>query len=126
MLPFMGAARRKNGLCERSTRGNWNPREGQQPFRPNPNWVGDRTTTMRWLLRYFAIAETLRSRLHQLSIVSQDGFALPDNLIGIRLNKDRVFIMTLSSLIAGNACINHQLAADTLQDMVCKQSCENP
>ena len=26
------AARRKNGLCEGSARGNWNPREGQQPF----------------------------------------------------------------------------------------------
>ena len=27
-----GAARRKNGLCERSARGNWDPREGQQSF----------------------------------------------------------------------------------------------
>ena len=27
-----GAARRKNGLCEGSVRGNWDPREGQQPF----------------------------------------------------------------------------------------------
>ena len=27
-----GAARRKNGLCERSARDNWDPREGQQPF----------------------------------------------------------------------------------------------
>ena len=26
------AARRKNGLCEGSARGNWNPWEGQQPF----------------------------------------------------------------------------------------------
>ena len=26
------AARRKNSLCEGSARGNWNPREGQQPF----------------------------------------------------------------------------------------------
>ena len=30
--------------------GNWDPREGQQPFRPNPNGVGDRTTTLRRLL----------------------------------------------------------------------------
>ena len=30
--------------------GNWNPREDQQPFRPNPNGVGDRTTTLRRLL----------------------------------------------------------------------------
>ena len=27
-----GAARRKNDLCEGSARGNWDPREGQQPF----------------------------------------------------------------------------------------------
>ena len=26
------AARRKNGLCEGSARGNWNPREDQQSF----------------------------------------------------------------------------------------------
>ena len=30
--------------------GNWDPWEGQQPFRPNPNGVGDRTTTLRQLL----------------------------------------------------------------------------
>ena len=33
-----------------SARGNWDPREVQQPFRPNPNGVGDRTTTLRRLL----------------------------------------------------------------------------
>ena len=33
-----------------SVRGNWDPREGQQPFRPNPNGAGDRTTTLRRLL----------------------------------------------------------------------------
>ena len=27
-----GAARRKNGLCEGSARGSWDPREEQQPF----------------------------------------------------------------------------------------------
>ena len=33
--PFVivqGAARQKNGLCEGIARGNWDPREGQQPF----------------------------------------------------------------------------------------------
>ena len=30
-----------------SARGNWDPREGQQPFRLNSNGVGDRTTTLR-------------------------------------------------------------------------------
>ena len=44
------AARRKNGLCEGSARCNWDPRKGQQPFLPNPNGVGDRTTTLRRLL----------------------------------------------------------------------------
>ena len=27
-----GSARQKNGLCEGSARGCWDPREGQQPF----------------------------------------------------------------------------------------------
>ena len=45
-----GATRRQNGLCEGSFRGNWDPREGQQPFRPNPNGVGDCTTTLMRLL----------------------------------------------------------------------------
>ena len=44
------AARRKNGLRGGNTQGNWDPPEGQQPFRPNPNGVGDRTTTLRRLL----------------------------------------------------------------------------
>ena len=33
-----------------SARDNWDPREVQQPFRPNSNGVGDRTTTLRRLL----------------------------------------------------------------------------
>ena len=45
-----GATRRKNGLCEGSAQGSWDPWKGQQPFQPNPNGVGDRTTTMRQLL----------------------------------------------------------------------------
>ena len=45
-----GAARRKNGLRKGSALGNWDPREDQQPFRPNPNGVEDCTTMLRWLL----------------------------------------------------------------------------
>ena len=45
-----GAARRKNAMREGSVRGHWDPREGQQPFQPNPNGVGNRTTTLRRLL----------------------------------------------------------------------------
>ena len=31
-------------------RGNWDPREVQQPFRPNPNGIGDHTAMLRRLL----------------------------------------------------------------------------
>ena len=44
------AARRINGLRKESARGNWDPREGQKLFRPNPNEIGDRSTTLRQLL----------------------------------------------------------------------------
>ena len=44
------AARRRNGLYERSTWGNWDPHESQQPIRPNPSEVGDCTTMLRWML----------------------------------------------------------------------------
>ena len=30
-----------------NAQGNWDPREGQQPFRPNSSGIGDRTTTLR-------------------------------------------------------------------------------
>ena len=39
-----------NEKMKGSAQGNWDPREDQQPFRPNPNGVGDRTTTLRRLL----------------------------------------------------------------------------
>ena len=42
-----GAAQRK---MKGSARGNWDPREGQQPFRPDSNGVGDCATTLRRLL----------------------------------------------------------------------------
>ena len=29
---FRGLQQQKNGLCEGSAQGNWDPREGQQPF----------------------------------------------------------------------------------------------
>ena len=45
-----GAARRKNGLCEGSARGNWDPREVQQPFRLNSSGAGNHTITLRRLL----------------------------------------------------------------------------
>ena len=42
--------RGQHGEKKGSAWGNWDPQEGQQPFRPNPNGVGDRTTTLRRLL----------------------------------------------------------------------------
>ena len=46
----LGGCTTKNGLCEGSAWGNWDPRKGQQPFRPNSNGVGDHTITLRQLL----------------------------------------------------------------------------
>ena len=43
-------ARRKYCLYEENGRGNWNSREGQQPFLPNLNGVEDRTPTLMQLL----------------------------------------------------------------------------
>ena len=43
-------ARERQEKRKDSARGNCDPREGQQPFKHNPNGVGDRTTTLRWLL----------------------------------------------------------------------------
>ena len=45
-----------------SARGNWDPQEGQQPFRPNPNRVGDRTTTLRRLLIGAALRVSLAKK----------------------------------------------------------------
>ena len=45
-----GVAQQKNDLCKGSVWGNWNPWESQQLFRPNPNGVGECTTTLRRLL----------------------------------------------------------------------------
>ena len=61
-----------NEKMKGSARGNWDPREGQQPFRPNPNGAGDRTTTLRRLLiggekaflTMLSIKTTVRNRLH--------------------------------------------------------------
>ena len=47
LRPFRGQHSEK---MKGSARGNWDPREVQEPFRPNPNGVGDRTTTLRRLL----------------------------------------------------------------------------
>ena len=42
--------RQHSEKMKESALGNWDPRESQQPFRPNPNGVGYRTTTLRRLL----------------------------------------------------------------------------
>ena len=44
---FRGQHREK---MKESAWGNWDSREVQQPFQPNPNGVGDRTTMLRRLL----------------------------------------------------------------------------
>ena len=40
----------KKMMYVREVPSNWDPRKGQQSFQPNPNGVGDRTTTLRRLL----------------------------------------------------------------------------
>ena len=45
-----GAARRKNGLCDGSDRGNLRPSERPTAILAQPKRVGDRTTTLRRLL----------------------------------------------------------------------------
>ena len=50
-VAFLRSFRRQHSeKMKGSARGNWDPREGQQPFRPNPNEVEDRTATLRQLL----------------------------------------------------------------------------
>ena len=46
---FRGQHGKKNNYYEESARDNWDPRENQSPFRPNPNGIGNRTTTLRRL-----------------------------------------------------------------------------
>ena len=62
------AALRKKSLCKGSARGNWDPQEGQQPFRPNPNWMGDRTTTLRRLLIGAVLLDRLRKTCSEKSM----------------------------------------------------------
>ena len=49
VLPFCGRSGESTAKrwFKGSARGNLDPREGQKPFRPNPNGVGDRTSTLR-------------------------------------------------------------------------------
>ena len=97
-----------------SARGNWDPREGQQPFRPNPNGAGDRTTTLRRLLIgavLLACPPCLPGRLFLLALPVLLGICLPSRLspplplhalalIPLTLTKVRLSpILTLSPLM---------------------------
>ena len=48
--PSAGIQGQHSKKIKRSARNNWDPQKVQQPFQPNPNEVGDRTTTLRRLL----------------------------------------------------------------------------
>ena len=56
-----------------NARGNWDPREGQQTFRPYPNGVGDRSTTLRRLL---IGAARNSSFMHLTSLVNSHHFCI--------------------------------------------------
>ena len=92
-----GEARRKNGLCERSARGKWDPREGQQPFRFNSNGVGDRTIS--WgasqLVRYMFYTK-LRGASTVCAVPSDlHTFAAPSSVTIIRSLKSFIFLSSL-------------------------------
>ena len=65
-----------------SARGNWDPREGQQPFQSNPNGVGDRTTTFRRLL--ICAAQCLFAKRGEVSLWSNGGLKIRDVYSSIR------------------------------------------
>ena len=70
----------------RSAWDNGDPREGQQPFRPKPNGVGDRTTTLKWIL-IGAINSPLR-------------FNPPSTFLGVTFDRTLCFSKHISSLKA--------------------------
>ena len=85
-----------------SARGNWDPREGQQPFRPNPNGAGDRTTTLRRLL----IGAALRSSLVSIGETSRRVLQLRKEIVEYYSTKnkefpllDKDFLMSLGFLV---------------------------
>ena len=108
LRPFRGQHSEK---MKGSARGNWDPREVQQPFRPNPNGVGDRTTTLRRLLIGADI------------FCSSDEFSegtLPtkQDVINSVLSKDHFFSMNAARVVAvelvkhwiwSNVCPIHEL-----------------
>ena len=72
-----------------SVQGNWDPREVQQPFRPNPNGIGDRTTTLRRLL-----------------------IGAVYNILLEKTTNMRVFVMLKTFSICGTSCIYYYMARD--------------
>ena len=56
-----------------SARGNWDLREGQQPFRPNPNGFGDRTTPLSGC----RLVQRLASNLSSSTATDPDKVAYP-------------------------------------------------
>ena len=53
-----------NIVGQKSTQGNWDLREDQQPFQPDPNGIGDCTITLRRLLIFFSSIRLQRVHGH--------------------------------------------------------------
>ena len=72
---FKGCTAKKWSVCG-ECQGNWDPREGQEPFRPNRNSVRGSTTTLR---RQLIAADNGRSILDPAKWCDWDQCALTDN-----------------------------------------------
>ena len=69
-----------------SARGNWDPREGQQPFRPNPNGARDGTTTLRRLLIGAAaqyLCTTMHETMGKYHVTSQQKIEKKENFMSL-------------------------------------------
>ena len=69
------AVERKNGLCKKSDRANWDPRKGQQPFRPNPNRVWD----PHHHLPFWALPAGISSLFNLIHLAPSANAALPSH-----------------------------------------------
>ena len=73
-----------------SFRGNWDPMEGQQPFRPNPNGAGDHTTTLRRLL----IGAT-----KSLSLIQSENYSFMASFDKISSNNNKIYLLKFLNIL---------------------------
>ena len=89
-----------------SARGTWDPREGQQPFRPNLNGVGDRTTTLADVVFFTKYSKVMKSLCQSLDILQSEekayyGILLPTVLVCAKKLTDIQEVGDLTSNFCG-------------------------